>query len=162
MVDGLMALSRALVALTVRSLNELDTDVTLTQYRTLIVLASQGPQRTADLAHEVGVRPSTASRMCDRLVTRGLVRRQPDDADRRVVWVALTESGKDLVGQAMTLRRQLLSQLLADAGVHDGEAFAATAERLAAAAGELPDPMWWLQWRQSTDLTGPDVDRKAA
>lgn len=157
-----MALSRAMVALTVRSLNELGTDVTLTQYRTLIVLASQGPQRTADLAREVSVRPSTVSRMCDRLVARGLVRRQPDDTDRRVVWVALTDAGKDLVGQAMTLRRQLLSDLVAATGVPDAETFAATAERLATIAGELPDPMWWNQWQRSTDLTRTHSDQKAA
>lgn len=157
-----MAVSRAMVALTVRSLNELGTDVTLTQYRTLIVLASQGPQRTADLAAELGVRPSTATRMCDRLITRGLVRREPDAIDRRVVWVALTVEGKDLVGHAMTRRRQVLSELVALTGIDDPDTFAATVNRIAAAAGELPDQLWWQQWQRSIIVADSHPERKAA
>ena len=46
-------------------------EVTLTQYRTLVVLASRGPQGLAGLADAVGVTPATATRMCDRLVKKG-------------------------------------------------------------------------------------------
>ena len=46
----------------------------MTQYRTLVVLASRGPQSAAALAEAVDVTPPTATRMCDRLVRKGLVR----------------------------------------------------------------------------------------
>ena len=42
--------SRVLVAIAARSLAEAGEDVTLTQYRSLVVLASRGPQRVAELA----------------------------------------------------------------------------------------------------------------
>ena len=51
-------------------------EVTLPQYRALVVLASRGPQRIVDLAGFLDVTASTATRMCDRLVRKGLVRRQ--------------------------------------------------------------------------------------
>src|SRR5690606_15115868 len=105
-VDGLMALSRAVVAVTSRSLTEVGADVTLTQYRTLIVLTARGPQRVADLAAELAVQPSTITRLCDRLVARGLVTRQHGEADRRAVWVSLTRPGQRLVRRVMIKRRE--------------------------------------------------------
>jgi DNA-binding MarR family transcriptional regulator len=151
-VDALMALSRALVALTARTLNEVGADITLTQFRTLVVLASRGRQRAADLASELGVQPSTATRLCDRLVTRGLARRFPGEADRRVVWVMLTDAGKDLIGHAMSKRRELLTSLVASLPIDDAPRFAQAATSLAVAAGELPDPQWWQQWQRSASL----------
>jgi hypothetical protein len=49
-VDGLLALSRALVAAVAHSMAQFDEDVTVGQYRALVVLATEGPQRTSDLA----------------------------------------------------------------------------------------------------------------
>jgi DNA-binding MarR family transcriptional regulator len=146
-----MALSRALVALTVRSLDELDVDITMPQYRTLVVLASQGPQRPADLAGELGVQRSTVTRVCDRLAARGLIERRPGQADRRVIWVVLTDAGKELIGQAMTRRHARLEVLVEQAGVTNQKAFAAAASRLVRAAGELPEAEWWEHWRHATD-----------
>jgi DNA-binding MarR family transcriptional regulator len=75
-VGALLALSRAFVAETARSLSGLDDDVTLAQFRTLVVLVSRGPQRIVDLAQELAVTSSTAVRMTNRLVRRSLVARQ--------------------------------------------------------------------------------------
>jgi DNA-binding MarR family transcriptional regulator len=157
MVDGLMALSRAVVAITARSLSEVGADVSLSQYRTLIVLASRGPQRVADLAAELGVLPSTVTRLCDRLVGRELVTRQPSHTDRRVVWIALSEAGKELVAQAMTKRREMLAALVVGQSFHAPRGFARDAERLAVGAGELPERQWWQQWERSTLHSGAQV-----
>jgi DNA-binding MarR family transcriptional regulator len=147
-----MALSRAVVALTARSLNEVGVDVTLTQYRMLIVLASHGPQRVANLAAELGVAPSTMTRLCDRLVSRGLATRQQSTLDRRVVYVGLTDAGKDLVGEVMARRRELLAGLAAQLETRDPAGFADAAEGFAVLAGELPERQWWQQWDRSTML----------
>src|SRR4051812_50175053 len=84
-VEALLAASRAMVALAARSLAGLDADVTLPQFRTLVVLAARGPQRAVDVAAELGVNPSTGTRMCDRLVRKGLIRRTRATGDRRGV-----------------------------------------------------------------------------
>lgn len=98
------------------------------------------------------MQPSTATRLCDRLVARGLARRQRGGADRRVVWVMLTAAGKDLVGRAMATRRGLIAELVAAAHIHQLEAFTAAANSLTVAAGELPGPLWWQHWQRSTSL----------
>ena len=74
-VDAVLTASRTLVAVATQSLGAAAEDTTIAQYRALVVLASRGPQRMTDLAAALGVTPSTAGRMCDRLLRKGLIRR---------------------------------------------------------------------------------------
>src|SRR5664279_4335165 len=96
-VDAVLSASRVLVAIAARSLADAGEQVTLTQYRSLVILASRGPQSMAALAEAVAFTPPTASRLCQRLVRKGLVRRRTDRHDRRQVRLALTEAGRDLI-----------------------------------------------------------------
>lgn len=61
-VDAVLTASRVLVAVAARSLGDIAEEVTLTQYRTLVVLASRGSQSLAELAEAVAVTPPTATR----------------------------------------------------------------------------------------------------
>ena len=54
-----------LVSIAARSIAEKAHEVTLAQFRALVVLQSRGPQSLQDLATELDVVPSTATRMCD-------------------------------------------------------------------------------------------------
>lgn len=149
LVDGFLSAGRALVALSARSLAQVDADVTLVQYRALVVLASRGPQRTTDLAAELEVAPSTATRMCDRLVRKGLAERFRRDDDRRATWVMLTAEGRDLVGAVMRHRRRAIGKLVRGLAVEDPRALAAALEGFAEAAGEVSEAVWWRRWRSS-------------
>src|SRR4051794_17698243 len=68
--DAVLLASRVLVAVAARSLAEVTDDVTLPQFRALVVLASQGPQLIGSLAEQLDVNPSTASRLSERLVRK--------------------------------------------------------------------------------------------
>ena len=94
-----------------------------------------------DLAGALDVTPSTAGRMCDRLVRKGLVRRHRA-ADRRVVQVSITPAGRQVVDQATARRRVLLAAILAKLPPDQQLAVAAALESFAAAAGEIPDSEW--------------------
>lgn len=144
-----MSISRVLIGLTARTLAERNVDVTLSQYRALVVLASRGPQRTMDLAVELGVQSSTATRMCDRLIRKGLVRRFQRPDDRRVSWLGLTGEGKDLVGQTMRQRRAAIAELVDAVALPEPATLAASLTALVIAAGEIPDPQWWDHWAAS-------------
>ncbi|HWG98563.1 MAG TPA: MarR family winged helix-turn-helix transcriptional regulator [Pilimelia sp.] len=146
---GLLAVSRALVGLTARSLSELPTELTLPQYRVLLVLAAHGPLRAGDLATELGLAPSTVTRNCDRLVRRGLLRRFRRPEDRRGSWLALTGSGTELIGTVQRHRRDQVASLLSRADPPAPERFAAGLAALAEAAGELPEQVWWQRWAAS-------------
>ena len=146
LVDTVLAASRALVAVAARSLAAAGDEVTLPQYRALVVLAARGPQGTAELAAALAVNPSTATRMCDRLVRKGLIRRHRQAGDRRSVRITLTAAGRDLVAEATRRRRAELTRLLAALPPGQHEPVIAAFRAFAAAAGELPQPGTALGW----------------
>src|ERR1017187_5830090 len=111
-VDAVLTASRTLVAVSTQSLGAAAEETTIAQYRALVVLASRGPQRMVDLAAALGVTPSTAGRMCDRLVRKGLIRRQPARGGRRAVQVSITAAGRQVVVQATARRRELIAGIL--------------------------------------------------
>jgi DNA-binding MarR family transcriptional regulator len=152
LVDELLSVSRTLVGISARSVAQIDEDVTLPQYRALVVLAGQGPQRSVDVARELGIAPSTMTRLCDRLVRKGLVGRYHRSDDRRPVWLVLTKTGKKLVGDVMRARRKELARLVAEAGITGRESVLDALRAFVEAAGDLPDDRWWRQWAVSTTV----------
>jgi DNA-binding MarR family transcriptional regulator len=141
-VDAVLTASRTLVAVATRSLGAVAEDITIAQYRALVVLASRGPQRLVDLAGALDVTPSTAGRMCDRLVRRGLIRRHRSRTDRRAVRVSITAAGRQVVDQATARRRALLAEILGRLPAGQQSAVASALAAFAAAAGEVPDSQW--------------------
>jgi DNA-binding MarR family transcriptional regulator len=70
-------------------------DVSMREYDVLYTLSkSREPLRIGDLHRHVLLSQPALSRMVDRLVERGLVRRHPDPGDGRAVRLALTEAGR--------------------------------------------------------------------
>jgi DNA-binding MarR family transcriptional regulator len=145
-LDAVVTASRALVAMAARSLADAGEDVTLTQYRSLVVLASRGPQGVAALAEAVAVTPPTASRLVDRLVRKGLVRRRTGRKDRRQVRIGLTEAGRRLVDLVTERRRTEIAQLLTSIDPEVQRSMAAGLQQLAQAAGEVPEQDWSTGW----------------
>jgi DNA-binding MarR family transcriptional regulator len=138
LVDAVMRASRVLVAVAARSLSAAG-DVSLPQYRVLVLLATQGPQRAIDLAAALGVNPSSATRLIDRLVRAGLVRRQRLSADRRSYRVGLSAEGRALVAEVTQRRRAEFERLLASLPVHQHELVIDALSAIADAAGEAPE-----------------------
>jgi DNA-binding MarR family transcriptional regulator len=145
-VDAVLSASRVLVAIAARSLANLPEEVTLTQYRSLVVLASRGPQGVAALAEALAVTPPTASRLCDRLVRKGLVRRRTDRHDRRHVRVSLTESGRRLVDEVTVRRQREIATLLQSVPPDARRSVVAGLQLLTEAAGEVPEQDWRSGW----------------
>lgn len=123
-MDALLTASRALVAVAARSLAGTE-DVTLPQFRALVLLSLRSRTTVSDLAEALGVHPSTATRLCDRLVRKQLIRRAEARDDRRAIELHLTAQGhrllegvtarrrQDLAAIASRLSRQQLAELVA-------------------------------------------------
>ena len=141
-VDAVLTASRSLIAVATRSLGAAAEETTIAQYRALVVLASRGPQRIVDLAAALDVAPSTAGRMCDRLVRKGLIRRHRARADRRAVMVSMTAAGRLVVDQATARRRALIEEIMATLPTDVQRAVAEALRAFADAAGEVPDSQW--------------------
>lgn len=67
--------------------------LTIPQMRLLWALRDEDGQPVGALAEHLGVNPSTITGHVDRLVRQGLVRREEDAADRRIVRNFLTDDG---------------------------------------------------------------------
>ena len=157
-VEAVLTASRTLIAVATRSLGAAAEETTIAQYRALVVLASRGPQRMVDLAGALDVAPSTAGRMCDRLVRKGLVRRHRARADRRAVLVSISASGRQVVDEATARRRALISGILSGLPAARQRAVADAMQAFAAAAGEIPDS----QWPAGAAASGADRGKRVA
>ena len=141
-----LAASRALVGIAARSLAATEPEITLRQYRALVVLAARGDLNVGTLAEALEIHPSTATRLCDRLLSKHLIERKTSIESRREVTVGLSAAGRGLV-RAVTARRRreiqrIVAKLEPPARRRLVEAFAEFAE----AAGEVPDHAWKLGW----------------
>lgn len=104
--DALLTASRLLVAISSHSIALVDENITIPQFRTLVILSNRGPINLATLAGLLGVQASAAGRMVDRLVSAGLINRLPHPTSRRELLATLTPRGREVV-QKVTARRRV-------------------------------------------------------
>ena len=134
--DVLQAATRVLAGVALRSLDVLDSAVTLPQFRLLAVLADLGPAPSGQAARTLGLDPSTVTRLADRMVAAGHVIRGTSPQHRGVVTLELTETGRHLVAVSDGWRRQELARIMARLAPRDQEAVTAALGLLVAAAGD--------------------------
>lgn len=108
-------------------------EVSMREYDVLYTLSkADGPLRLSELNSHVLLSQPALSRLVDRLITRGLLERQPDPDDRRSVLIGLTDAGR--ASQRKVGRRHARSvakALTRDLSVEDMELLETTASKLA-------------------------------
>lgn len=138
--DAVLVASRALVAISARSMSALG-ELTLPQFRALVVLASRGPSASSDLAQALDVHASTVTRMVDRLASKGYVTRSTP-GDRREVVLDVTADALDVIRAVSDARRAELDAVMRRIPAARRAAVVAAFEVFADAAGEIPDSEW--------------------
>lgn len=96
----------------IRSLNATHT-MSRSASGTLATLERSGPTRLTALATREGVTQPAMTQLISRLETAGLVTREPDPADGRVVRVVITERGRATLALRRAERTERLIVLLA-------------------------------------------------
>ncbi len=139
LVTALLTASRVLVAVSARSLTQVEETLTLAQFRTLVVLDSRGELNLNGLAGLLDVNASTAMRMIDRLLAAELVTRRDNPANRRQVILGLTPEGKRIVRQATARRRRDITRIVT-AMPADRRTALIDALRAFTQAADEPDP----------------------
>jgi DNA-binding MarR family transcriptional regulator len=86
--------------------------LSLVHLNVLTVLDTDGPLPMRALAESLDVSQASATGIVDRMEQRGIVERQRDEADRRVVRVALTDEGCGLIAGLAADRRDHLARIL--------------------------------------------------
>lgn len=111
-IDAVVLASRALLAVVARTINPALEEVSLPQFRVLVVLVGAGPHRVGALAERLGSVTSTFSRAIDRMEAAGWVVREPSPDSRREIIVTATDAGRELVGRVTASRRAELVTIL--------------------------------------------------
>jgi DNA-binding MarR family transcriptional regulator len=146
-LDALAAACRVLVAISAQSIAAVADVVDVTQFRSLVIVASRGSVSLGELAESAGINLSTASRMCDRMVGMGLLNRSDDPANRRQLVLTLTDEGERTVGRVMQMRRGALRSVLGRLPKARRVPLVEALEDFAAAAGEpTHQDLWALGW----------------
>jgi DNA-binding MarR family transcriptional regulator len=89
-----------------------DQGVTLTQLSVLGSLRRHGPLTVGELAAEERTQVQSLTRPMAQLAERGLIRREPDDEDRRRVVVSITAAGDAVVRTDAAARRAWLADAI--------------------------------------------------
>jgi DNA-binding MarR family transcriptional regulator len=139
LVTAVLAASRVLVAVSVRSLAQVEGTVTIAQLRTLVVLDGHGEMNLNRLAELLGVTPSTAMRMIDRLLAADLVTRRDNPTNRREVVLGLTEQGSQVVREVISARRAEIARIVKAMPATQRNGLIEALRAFAEAAGE-PEP----------------------
>jgi DNA-binding MarR family transcriptional regulator len=142
---AVLAASKALVGVAARSLAPVEEELTLVQFRALLLVVEQRVTSPGDLATFLDVHPSNATRLVERLVAKGLVTRDGAADDRRTIVLEATVAGRALIRQVLEQRRRDIDHILERMG-DEAEAVAAALAHFAAAAGESADDAWRLGW----------------
>jgi len=88
-------------------------------YRSCLSLYPEGNMSMGEFGSALAVPLSTATRIADWLVDHDYIQRFPDDDDRRVVRVALTDMGRELFRTIDRYIRQRIHQVLSTLTVEE-------------------------------------------
>ncbi|WP_010650195.1 MarR family winged helix-turn-helix transcriptional regulator [Oceanobacillus massiliensis] len=85
-----------------RSLNvilkeKVHSDITTDQFSTLNQILKQEQCTSTDIASAFGIGKSAVTAQINRLHAKGLIKRKRDEADRRVIYLSVTDKGKEFV-----------------------------------------------------------------
>jgi long-chain acyl-CoA synthetase len=98
-------------------------ELTLSQYRVLGILGD-GREAASVLADKLAVSRPSVTGVIDGLVARGLVRRDPDQADRRRIDLGLTDDGREVLARADAEVERRLTDIAGHAEAGTGDPFA--------------------------------------
>lgn len=100
---------------------DLPEKISASQLRALVTVRRRRVTTVTALARDLGALPSSATRLCDRLVAAGYLDRAPDVANRRFHAVSLTPAGDRLLDVLAAHRRTALAEVLARMDTKDRE-----------------------------------------
>lgn len=136
-VAAVMRVSRVMFAVVIQSAAHVDDRLTLPQLRVLVLVSTSPTEVTPSaVAAALDVHLSSASRLCDRLVTAGWLDRNESTQDRRNLILSLTGDGSAVLASVMAHRRQVFTTILEQMTPNDRATVRRSFDTFADAAGD--------------------------
>lgn len=97
--------------------------ISIPQYLTLDYIYTNAEQKMSKLAKVMAVSLPAMSGLIERLHKLGMVRRNYDPRDRRIVKIALTPKGKEVVVKIRTQRERIISNVFGKISAREREEY---------------------------------------
>jgi MarR family 2-MHQ and catechol resistance regulon transcriptional repressor len=104
--------------------------LTLAEFGMLEALYHLGPMPLSEVQRRILVSSGGVTYVADSLESRGLVRREPSDRDRRIRIAALTEEGRELIERIFPEHAERLEEAMAGLSPDEQERAATLIRRL--------------------------------
>lgn len=141
-VAAVMRVARVMFAVVIQSAAHVDDRLTLPQLRVLVLVSTSPTEVTPSaVAAALDVHLSSASRLCDRLVTAGWLDRNESSQDRRNLILSLTRDGSAVLASVMAHRRQAFATILEQMAPNDRATVSRSFHTFADAAGDRPSSL---------------------
>lgn len=115
----------------------LNIDLTMSQLKIALYLATEGPVRVSALASFLGVSMATMTGITDRLIQHDYIVRYDDPADRRAVICDLSEKGRNVINHMWEIGNLQMKTLLEKLDTRQLETIKEGLDSLLKAAAEL-------------------------
>lgn len=116
---------------------ELAPELTEVQLHTLERILSMEHAKPSDLIAHLEISPAAISTLVDRMEKNGLLVRQRDEHDRRIVWLQVTEKGKSETQRGIGIRRSYFATRLDSLSEHNQKLFVFLMGKIAPETTEL-------------------------
>ncbi|MDF9844830.1 MULTISPECIES: MarR family transcriptional regulator [unclassified Paenibacillus] len=89
------------------------------QLTVLELLQERDAMKPSDLAPHLATSPAAVTMLLDRMEKNGLIVRERDAADRRIVWVSITEVGRKEAARGLKVRSDFFAEALNPISSHN-------------------------------------------
>lgn len=89
------------------------------QLTVLELLQERDAMKPSDLAPHLATSPAAVTMLLDRMEKHGLITRDRDAGDRRIVWVSITEIGKEETARGLKIRSDFFAEALDPISSHN-------------------------------------------
>jgi len=97
----------------------MELNLTIPQLKSLFFIANWGSTNFTKLASALEVTPSNVTGIVDRLVEQGLVSRQENPEDRRMLMLRVTDKGEAIIANLRERRASHISEILAQLSLEE-------------------------------------------
>lgn len=111
-----------------------------TEWGVLEYLYHKGTKPLADVGREILITSGSVTYVIDKLETRGLLQRIPCTSDRRVIYAALTDKGRELMAREFPGHAAVIERLMAPLSPEEQELLRSLMKRVGLSAAEIQDP----------------------
>ena len=112
-------------------------DLTMAQLKAVMLLCRTGRAKGRELADGLGIAPSAATPLVDRLVEQKLATREDDPTDRRIVWILPTKKAQAIYDQLMDTSRDVLDDVINEVPARQRKTVRDSVQLLADAAARV-------------------------